>query len=142
MTGRARWVRSPHTGGTPIPSGVQRETRRRIQAHAERRYSGRFLRLDVRFRGCFCYVDAFCEPNAPTRSELRALGMTRDEYMERGRSTPIHLCRLRYVGGLGRWSVAFFTYSHERYDPCVFPTGKFLGTPEEAFDIGAVYLYV
>ena len=140
MTRRAYWALSPHTGGTPIPSGVQLETRRRIQVHAERSYSGRFLRLDVRFRGCFCYIDAFCEPNHPTGSELRTLGMTRDEYVQRGRATPIHLCRLRYFGGLDRWSVAFFTYSHERYEAAVFPTGEVFGTPEEGFEIGAVYL--
>ena len=140
MTRRARWVLSPHTGGSPIPNATQVETRRRIQDHAERCYSDRLLRLGVRFRGCFCYIDAFCEPNPPTGSELRTLGMTRDEYMERGRSTPIHLCRLRYFGGFDRWSVAFFTYSHERYEPCVFPNGDTFGTPEQGFDVGAVYL--
>ena len=36
--------------------------------------------------------------------------------------------------------MAFFTYSHERYEPCFFPSGKQFGTPEEAFDVGAVYL--
>jgi hypothetical protein len=119
---------------------VQLETRRRILAHAERCYSGRFVQLNVRFRGCFCYMDAFCEPDRPTSSDLRTLGMTLDEYVRRGRSTPIHLCRLRYFGGRDRWSVAFFAYSHERYEPCLFPTGEVFGTPEEAFDIGAVYL--
>ena len=98
------------------------------------------MRLDLRFRGCFCYIDAFCQPNEPTRSELHALGMTRDEYLEQGSSTPIHLCRLRYFGGRDQWSVAFFTYSHERYEPCIFPTGEVFGTPEEGFDLGAVYL--
>lgn len=137
---RAAWVLSPHTGGTPVPSRVQLETRRRIQAHAEDRYSGRFLRLDVRFRGCFCYVDAFCEPDLPSEAELRRLGMTRDEYVERGRERPIHLCRLRYFSGRDRWSVAFYTYSHERYEPSFFATGDVFGTPEEGFDIGAVYL--
>lgn len=140
MTRRVHWVLSPHTGGTPVPSRAQIETRRRIQAHADEHYSGRFLRIDVRFRGCFCYIDAFCEPDRPTRSELRSLGMTRDEYREHGRERPIHLCRLRYFSGRGRWSVAFYTYSHERYEPSFFATGEPFGTPEEGFDIGAVYL--
>lgn len=117
MTRRLHWVLSPHRGGTPVPSRVQFETRRRIQAHADEHYSGRFLRIDVRFRGCFCYIDAFCEPDRPT-----------------------HLCRLRYFSGRDRWSVAFYTYSHERYEPSFFPTGEPFGTPEEGFDIGAVYL--
>jgi hypothetical protein len=36
--------------------------------------------------------------------------------------------------------MAFYTYSHEKYEPCVFDTGSFHGTPEEAFDTAAVYL--
>ena len=74
--------------------------------------------LSVRFRGSFCYVDAQ-EPDSPE---------------------PMHLCRLRYMGNLSGWSVAFYTYSNEKYDPCVFPSGAFFGTPEEALEIGAIYL--
>jgi hypothetical protein len=94
----------------------------------------------VRFRGAFCYLDAFCEPRRPTRAELRAYGMDLAEYLDRVRSTPIHLCRMRYFGGRDQWSVAFFTYSHEKYEPSVFPSGKVLGMPEEALDLGALYL--
>lgn len=42
---------------------------------------------------------------------------------------------------LYRWSVAFYTYSNEKDSPCIFQTGDWLGTVEEAFDIGAVYLW-
>jgi hypothetical protein len=38
------------------------------------------------------------------------------------------------------WSLAFYTYSRNLYEPCVFGSGDFLGTPEEALEIGAVYL--
>jgi len=31
-------------------------------------------------------------------------------------------------------------YSNEKYTPYMFPNGDWLGTVEEAFDIGAVYL--
>ena len=55
------------------------------------------------------------------------------------RNTPLHLCRLRYFDH-DRWSLAFYTYSHEKYEPCVYPNGGWFGTPEEAFDIGATYL--
>ena len=51
----------------------------------------------------------------------------------------MHLVRLRYCGTDDRWSLAFYTYSHERYEPSVFADGTFHGTPEDAFDIGAVY---
>ena len=57
------------------------------------------------------------------------------------RSMPMHLCRLRYFGDEEAWGLAFYTHSNERYELCVFPsTGSFLGTVEEAFDVGAVYL--
>ena len=34
----------------------------------------------------------------------------------------------------------FYAYSSEKYEPCVFASGDRFGTPEEAFEIGAVYL--
>jgi hypothetical protein len=64
---------------------------------------------------------------------------TREQYIERLRNTPTHLCRLRHFD-IYRWSVAFYTYSNEKYSSCVFPNGDWFGSPEEAFDIGAVYL--
>jgi hypothetical protein len=61
--------------------------------------------------------------------------------MERLRNVPTHLCRLRYLGPYRTaWSVAFFTYSHERYEPTFFENGELEGTPEEGFEVGAVYL--
>jgi len=120
MPPRRTWTFSPHTGGTRIPAALQEETRRRILAHAEAHYAGRYRRIDVRFRGTFCYIDAYLD-------ELRA-------------EIPVHLCRLRYFGGRQLWSVAFYTYSHERYEPTVFQTGQPFGTPEEGLDIGAIYL--
>jgi hypothetical protein len=39
-----------------------------------------------------------------------------------------------------RWSFAYYTYSNDRYEPSMYPLGSFLGTPEEALDIGATYL--
>lgn len=60
-----RWVYSPHSGGVRIPPAVQQRTEQRIRAYAERHYSGKFTRLDIRFRGAFCYIDAFTEPPSP-----------------------------------------------------------------------------
>ena len=31
-------------------------------------------------------------------------------------------------------------YSHEMYEPTMFDSGQFFGTPEEGFDVGGVYL--
>ena len=61
------------------------------------------------------------------------------EYQERLRAFPVHLCRLRYFDE-DRWCLAFYTYSNEKYEPSLFDTGEFLGTPEQGLDVGAVYL--
>jgi hypothetical protein len=53
--------------------------------------------------------------------------------------TPTHLCRLRHFGP-ERWSVAFYKYSDECYEPSFLESGQMVGTPEEGFDVGAVYL--
>jgi hypothetical protein len=141
------WTLNPHAGGVPISDAVKAQTKRRLLAHAEKHYAGRHAgrqaqrahaRLDIRFKGALCYIDAFTEPD--TRgSPWKATGETREQFVERLRSTPTHLCRLRHFGP-DRWSVSFFTYSHERYEPTFFQSGKPFGTPEEALDIGAVYL--
>ncbi len=133
------WVLAPHSGGNKIPETVKRETVDRLERHAAAHYAGRYSRLGIRFRGPLCYVDAFTEPDEPSESLLRANGETREQFLERMRATPLHLCRLRYFRP-DRWSLAFYTYSNERYEPCVFRNGTFFGTPEEGLDIGAVYL--
>jgi len=139
MRGRT-WVYDPHSGGRPIPPAVRERTERRIRDHAQKHYRGRYSRLAIRFRGALCYIDAFIEPAEPTQQQLRLLRETRQHYLERLRDAPIHLCRLRYFGNEDAWSLSFFTYSNERYAPCVFHNGSFHGTPEEGFDVGATYL--
>jgi hypothetical protein len=134
------WIYSPHVGGTKIPEIVKARTRDRILAHAEKHYSGKFTRIEVRFRGALCYVDAFQEPCVGDEFPPPGWPESREQAIERMRNNPTHLVRLRYFGDEERWTLAFFTYSHERYEPCVFPSGDDHGTPEEAFDVGAVYL--
>src|SRR5262245_22467635 len=112
------WVHNPHAGGTKVPPKLQEQTRARILAHAAKHHADKYDRIDVRFRGALCYVDAHCNSSPD----------------------PIHLVRLRYFSGRDAWSAAFFAYSSEKYEPCMFPNGTFHGTPEDAFDIGAVYL--
>jgi hypothetical protein len=125
-----------------IPETVQRRTAERIRRHAERHFPGQYTKLDIRFRGQFCYIDAYREPeplgpNWPPPDWPE----TREEHLERLRTTPVHLCRLRYFGDDERWGFAFYTYSHERYQLSIFPSGEFLGPPEEAFQVSAqVYL--
>lgn len=134
------WVFNPHSGGVKVPEAVRERTRRRIMAHAEKEYKGRYVSLDIRFRGALCYIDAYVEPDVPEGWPPKDWGETHDAMVERLCKTPVHLVRLRYFGGDDRWSLAFFTYSNERYTRCVFHSGSFHGTPEEAFDTGATYL--
>lgn len=134
------WIYSPHEGGTKIPDIVKTRTRDRILAHATKYYAGKFTRIEVRFRGALCYVDAFEEPRVGDGFPPPGWPESREQAIERMRNVPTHLVRLRYFGNEDRWTLAFFTYSREVYEPCVFPSGSDHGTPEEAFDVGAVYL--
>jgi len=134
------WVYDPHSGGVKIPSAVKQCTEQRIRSYAEAKYAGKFTRLGIRFHGAFCYIDAYTEPMEPPASLLLAVGETREQYLERLRNLPLHLCRLRFFGDEERWSMAFYTYSNEKYEPSIFDNGSFHGTPEEAFETAAVYL--
>jgi hypothetical protein len=142
MAPKGQWVFDPDSGGVRIPDAVKRRTEARLRRHAEEHFAGRYTALDIRFRGQFCYVDAYREPEPlgpgwppPDWPE------TREEYQERLRKTPTHLCRLRFFGDEERWAYAFYTYSNERYELSVFPSGEFLGPPEDALHASAtVYL--
>jgi len=117
---------NPGRRGTRVRQDVLKE--RRAEYGAEivsawgdnwRRGSGAAsTRSRGRLSGVFCYLDA----------------ITSD-----ATDTPFHLCRLRHFSE-DCWSLAFYTYSHEKYEPCVFQSGDFFGTPEDGLDVGAVYL--
>lgn len=134
------WVYDPHAGGAKVPKPAQERTRQRIEAYAKAHYAGKYSRLDVRFRGQFCYIDAYREPSVPADFPPPGFPESREEYLTRVRNFPIHLCRLRYFGNENSWTFAFYTYSHEKYEPCLLNNGTFNGTPEEAFEAAAVYL--
>jgi hypothetical protein len=119
---------------------VQERIAQRILAYAETHYAGKYTRLDIRFRGHFCYIDAYTEPVVSDDFPPPGFAESREEYIARMRGIPKHLCRLRYFGDEDSWTFAFYTYSHEKYEPCVFDNGTFYGTPEEAFETAAVYL--
>jgi len=133
------WMRDPNSGGAKISPQQQRIVEQRIKSYAEQKYAGKFLRLDVRFKSQFCYIDAFKEPYIydPYNEELFG---PKDEFIERMRNTSTHLVRLRFLGNMEAWSAAFFKYSDMKYEPCFFDSGSWTGTPEEGFEIGAVYL--
>ncbi len=133
------WVYDPHYGGVKIPERTKQRTRERILAYAEKHYAGKYTRIDVRFRSQFCYIDAYTEPCVADDFPPPGISTTREEHIEKLRNTPTHLCRLRHFSE-DRWSVAFYTYSHMKYEPTFFENGSDNGTPEEGFEVGAVYL--
>ena len=139
MSSRKQWVFDPDSGGKKIPESVKGDIEQRISRVAEEHFKGKYTRLDIRFRGQFCYIDAFCEPQVDENWPPNDWPETREEYIERLRKTPIHLCRLRYFGN-DRWGFAFYTYSNEKYELSVYPNGEFFGKPEDAFLASGVYL--
>ena len=138
------WVRDPDRGGIPIPPNVQARTTKRLLAHAEQHFAGKYTRLGIRFKGQFCYIDAYTEPNVLEEwppAELSHLTETREERIEHLRNTPLHLCRLRYYGNEENWAFAMFGYSDEKYQSTMLPSGDLFGTPEEALrTVGEAYL--
>ena len=139
---RKQWVFDPDSEGVKIPDAVKQRTEARLRRYAETHFADQYTRLEIRFRGQFCYIDAYQEPE-PLGSGWPPADWpeTRDEYLERLRNTPTHLCRLRYFGDEEKWGFGFYTYSNEKYELSVFPSGEFFGPPEEAFRVAAeVYL--
>jgi hypothetical protein len=136
MTTRGQWMFDPNSGGKKIPPTIQIDVERRIRKIAEEHFNDRYTRLEIRFRNQFCYIDAYTEPSVSENWPPPDWSETRDEFLERMRNTPTHLCRLRYFGD-DRWGFAFFAYSSEKYELSMFPSGEFLGTPEDAFFVSA-----
>jgi len=136
MSTRRRWVFDPGSGGKKIPDIIKRDIERRIHAVANEQFQGKYERLEIRFRGQFCYIDAFTEPNVSENWPPPDWPESKEEYVERMRNTPVHLCRLRYFGN-DQWGFAFYTYSSEKYELSVFPDGAFRGKPEDAFFVSA-----
>lgn len=138
---KKNWVHDSQSGGRSIPDAAKPRIRQRILAYAKKHYAGKYNRIEVRFRGKFCYIDAYKEPFvSPDYNPELFGGKSREERIAYLRDVPTHLCRLRFFGDEDRWSMAFYTYSHMKYEPSFFNNGSWYGTPEEAFDTSAVYL--
>lgn len=133
MPAAARWVYAPSTGGVSVPEWLRPVVAARLRAHLEERFAGRYRELEVRFHGKFCYVDVYQEPELAQEWPPPGWDETREQALERLRRTPLHLCRLRHRGR-DRWSFDAYSYAAERYEPCVFPTGEWVGAAEDAVD--------
>ncbi len=110
------WYFSPHTGGKKIPPTEHAKIQHRVDAYAATRPWSKSHKLQLRFRGQFCYVD---------------------EIEKDGTTSP--LGRLRYFH-LSNWSLDFYTYSNEKYTPCTLLTGKETGSLEECIAACELYL--
>ena len=58
-----------------------------ILDYANKHHPGKFTRIDVRFRGALCYIDAYTEPGVP-RGSTSPAGETREQWIERLRRPP------------------------------------------------------
>lgn len=138
---RGRWVYDPNRSNKTVklPKTLHPAIEARIKKYAKEKFEGHYTRMAVRFRGKFCYVDAYIEPAPLSESFSEATwGETREEHMERMRNTPMHLCRLRYSGNIERWEFAMYGYSNNKYDATFLPsTGDFFGTIEQCVQAAA-----
>ena len=103
------WVYDPQSGGSKIPPPIHDALRKQAECFASVRSWYPRIQLKLRFRNQFCYVDT----------------------VEVGGDRQFPLCRLRHFNKRG-WSMSLFTYGNMRYEPCVFPDGKWEGTFEAA----------
>ena len=141
MSPHGTWTFAPDRGGKTIPESVKQDVIRRINSVAEKHFKGKYTRLDIKFKGQFCYIDAYNEPKVSKTWPPKNWPEPREVYIERLRNTPTHLCRLRYFDH-DEWGYAFYTYSNNRYEFSVYPNGEFKGKPEDAFMASAgVYLH-
>lgn len=106
------WVYDPQSGGSKIPSQIHEALRKQAESFARTRSWYPRIQLKLRFKNQFCYVDT----------------------IEEGDERLFPLCRLRHFNKHG-WSLALFTYSNERYVPCLFLDGKWEGTFEAALEV-------
>lgn len=106
------WVYDPHSGGVKIPPKIYEEICKQVESFARTYPWYPKTQLKVRFKSQLCYIDT----------------------IEEGDDRLLPLCRLRHFN-LDDWSLALFTYSNDKYQPCVLHSGKQTGTIKAALEI-------
>ena len=109
------WCLDPQGGGVKIPPKNYSFILAQAFAHEKKQAWHAQFRLLIKFRSQFCYLYG-CEEG----------------------KEPFPIGRLRYFND--SWSLAYYSYSNESYQPCIFKNGKWFGTLEDAIDICSVYL--
>lgn len=110
------WVYNPQKGGNKIPLQRYEEICKQAESFAQKRAWYPNIRLKLRFKSQFCYVDT----------------------IETGNDRSFPLCRLRNISK--GWSLALFSYSNDSYQQCVFSNGKWEGTLEEALELCEAFI--
>ena len=104
------WCFDPHSGGTKIPAETHATIIKQISDFEKTRIWYPRIRLNTRFKSQFLYIDTVENEND---------------------FSP--LLRLRYLRI--DWSVCLFTWSCERYEPCIFQSGKWTGSIQDAIKL-------
>jgi hypothetical protein len=99
MPPQKQWTFNSNVGGIKIPEVVKCGVIRRITETAEKHFKDKHARLKIYFKNQFCYIDVFTEPKVTKNWPPKDWPESREEYINRIRNTPTHLCRLRYFGG-------------------------------------------
>jgi len=81
-----RWFFDPDSGGIKIPDSVKPDVEKRITSIAEKHVKGKYTRLDIRFKGQFCYIDAYQEPEVSNDWPPEDWPETKEEYIKRLRN--------------------------------------------------------
>ena len=95
------------------PESTKNSLRQRLIAHA-RAHWPQLHDLRIRHRGAFAYVDA-----------------------ELADGTILPLFRLRYGHSAQHWRFAIYLASKNGYEDSILPSGRPVGTPQEALDCAA-----
>jgi hypothetical protein len=93
-----------------IPESTKTSLHQRLLTHARQRWPA-LADIDVRFRGRFGYING-----------------------ELATGEPVQRCRLRYAGSASLWGFAVYLASRDGYEDSVLPSGRPIGTPQEALD--------
>lgn len=110
------WCINPQGGGIKIPPNIYETILEQVRIHSSKRAWYPQYEIRLRFKNVFCYLDAVKEGK-----EVFPIG------------------RMRYFA-IDKWSLAFYTYSNERYQPCIMMNGEWFGTIGQAIDTCSVYL--
>lgn len=117
---KKQWGFDPHSGGVKLSQFRKIEVENRIQRFADQHLKNKYDKIEVRFRGPLCYIAALQAESS-------------------GKEFSFPLCRLRHFD-MERWRISLFTWSNEKYAPCILQNGEWFGTIEDCLEIGTTFI--